>query len=136
MEKVEKNTINYDDAPEEFIDALLDVIMEDPVILPTSHMTVDRKTIEHYLLNNPIDPFNRNPLRKEDLIPNIELKKRIDEYKLNKAKKLGINIPNIEEKKDKEKEENFNEDKKDNEKNIESDKTNENMENKINEENI
>ena len=100
-EKVEKNTINYDDAPEEFLDPLLDIIMDDPVTLPTSKMNIDRRTIEDYLLTNPTDPFNRNPLTKEELIPNTELKKRIDEYKLNKAKKLGINIQKTEEKKEK-----------------------------------
>jgi ubiquitin conjugation factor E4 B len=62
--------------------------MEDPIILPTSHMNIDRKTIEEYLLTNPTDPFNRNPLTKEELIPNVELKKRIDDYKLEKIKAI------------------------------------------------
>ena len=135
MINVEKNEINYDDAPKEFFDPLFEGIMDDPVILPASHVSVDRKNIEKYLLDYPADPYNRTPLTKEELIPNVELKKRIDEYKLNKTKKLGINIPNIEEKNNKEKKDNFNQDKKDHEKNFESDKTNENMENKINEEN-
>ena len=85
-EMVEKYKINYDDAPEEFLDALTDELMEDPVTLPTSNVNVDRKSIEYYLLTNPIDPFNRNPLTKEELIPNTELKKRIEEYKLKKSK--------------------------------------------------
>jgi len=87
-EIVDKNKINYDDAPEEFLDPLTFVLMEDPIILPTSHMNIDRKTIEEYLLTNPTDPFNRNPLTKEELIPNVELKKRIDDYKLEKIKAL------------------------------------------------
>ena len=62
--------------------------MEDPVILPTTHINIDRKTIEDCLLRNPTDPFNRNPLTKEELIPNVELKKRIEEYKLMKLKEL------------------------------------------------
>ena len=91
-EIVEKNTINYDDAPEEFLDPLTYTLMENPVILPSSHMNIDRRTIEDYLLTNPSDPFNRNPLTKDELIPNEELKKKIDEYKLNKFKEKQKNF--------------------------------------------
>ena len=83
---VEQNTINYDDAPEEFLDPLTFNLMENPVTLPSSHMNIDRRNIEDYLLSNPTDPFNRNPLTKEELIPNVELKKKIDEYKNKKFK--------------------------------------------------
>ena len=83
---VEQNTVNYDDAPDEFLDPLTYNLMENPVILPSSHINIDRRTIEDYLLSNPSDPFNRNPLTKEELIPNDELKKRIDEYKIKKIK--------------------------------------------------
>ena len=86
-EIVQQNTINYDDAPEEFLDPLTYNLMENPVILPSSHINIDRRTIEDYLLSNPSDPFNRNPLTKDELIPNEELKKKIDEYKINKFKK-------------------------------------------------
>ena len=85
-EIVQQNTINYDDAPEEFLDPLTYNLMENPVILPSSHINIDRRTIEDYLLSNPSDPFNRNPLAKDELIPNEELKKKIDEYKINKFK--------------------------------------------------
>ena len=78
----------YDDAPNEFFDGFLGELMEDPVILPTSNITMDRKTIENILLNYHMDPFNRKPLTKEELIPNIVLKKRIEEYKLKKMKDL------------------------------------------------
>jgi ubiquitin conjugation factor E4 B len=87
-EIVKQNTVNYDDAPEEFLDPLTYTLMEDPVILPSSHINIDRRTIEDFLLTNPTDPFNRNPLTKEELIPNDELKKKIDEYKQNKLKNL------------------------------------------------
>ena len=85
-EIVEQNTIDYNDAPEEFLDPLTYVLMEDPVTLPSSHMNIDRKTIEDLLFSNPTDPFNREPLKKEELIPNDELKKKIEEYKQNKLK--------------------------------------------------
>jgi ubiquitin conjugation factor E4 B len=130
---VKKNEINYDDAPEEFIDPLIFTLMEDPVILPSSKSNIDRKTIEEYLLTNPTDPFNRQPLTKEELIPNEELKKKIDEYKLNKIKSL-------QNKKNEEKEKSIdNKENKDNEERKEQDKNDEKGEkienNEINEKN-
>ena len=59
--------------------------MNDPVILPSSKVVVDRTTIETQLINDPVDPYNRSPLKKEDLIPNEELKKKIEEYKEKKV---------------------------------------------------
>ena len=129
-ELVEQKKINYDDAPEEYLDPLTYGLMENPVILPSSHINIDRRTIEDYLLTNPSDPFNRNPLTKEELIPNDDLKKKIDEYKAKKLKekqnklnkkdddiKIKTNETNNEEKK----EENKNEEIKD-EANIEEKK--------------
>ena len=103
-EILDKNSINYDDAPEEFLDPLVPILMEDPVILPTTHINIDRKTIEDCLLRNPTDPFNRNPLTKEELIPNVELKKKIDEYK-NKKLKEKQKLNKIEKEKEEEKKE-------------------------------
>lgn len=69
------------EAPEEFLDPILSTIMEDPVILPTSGTTVDRAIITRHLLSDPTDPFNREALTVEMLLPNVELKKRISEWK-------------------------------------------------------
>lgn len=44
-------------------------LMEDPVMLPTSKITLDRSTIRSHLLSDPNDPFNRAPLKIEDVIP-------------------------------------------------------------------
>lgn len=44
-------------------------LMEDPVILPNSRMSIDRDTIRTHLLSDPHDPFNRVPLKMEDVIP-------------------------------------------------------------------
>jgi len=44
-------------------------LMEDPVILPNSRMSIDRSTIRSHLLSDPHDPFNRVPLTMEDVIP-------------------------------------------------------------------
>lgn len=53
------------------IDPLMYTIMEDPVILPTSKISIDRATIKSHLLSDPTDPFNRSPLKIEDVIPGI-----------------------------------------------------------------
>eukprot|EP00884_Botryococcus_braunii_P021437 jgi/Botrbrau1/7978/Bobra.384_2s0006.1 len=65
-----------EDAPEEFLDALMQTVMEDPVCLP-SGQHVDRATISRHLLSDPHDPFTRSPLTAEMLIPAPELKQRI-----------------------------------------------------------
>ena len=56
------------DVPDEFLDPLMYTIMEDPVILPASRTTVDRSTIRSHLLSDPNDPFNRMPLKIEEVI--------------------------------------------------------------------
>ena len=43
-------------------------LMEDPVILPTSKTSIDRSTIRSHLLSDPNDPFNRAPLKIEDVV--------------------------------------------------------------------
>mmetsp|Transcript_9577 Transcript_9577/g.28938 ORF Transcript_9577/g.28938 Transcript_9577/m.28938 type:complete len:1092 (+) Transcript_9577:200-3475(+) len=68
------------DVPDEFLDPIMSTLMTDPVILPTSNETMDRQHIERHLLNQLSDPFNRKALTVDQLIPNEELKKRIDEY--------------------------------------------------------
>ena len=91
--------INYDDAPQEFIDPLTFLVMTDPVKLPKSNVILDRKTIETHLLSDQTDPFNREPLTKDMLIACPELKARIEEYinnkKKEKMKELNSNRINI-----------------------------------------
>ncbi|KAJ5136464.1 hypothetical protein N7448_005018 [Penicillium atrosanguineum] len=55
--------------PDDFLDPLMYTLMEDPVILPNSRMSIDRDTIRTHLLSDPHDPFNRVPLKMEDVIP-------------------------------------------------------------------
>ena len=94
VQKVEdlKTTLEEDlgDVPEEFLgtsisrvrkgdsmrdgpglpaDALLYTVMKDPVTLPTSRVVVDRATIKAHLLSDSNDPFNRVPLKIEDVTP-------------------------------------------------------------------
>lgn len=57
------------DIPDEFLDPVMYTLMEDPVILPVSRTIIDRSTIRSHLLSDPHDPFNRVPLKIEDVIP-------------------------------------------------------------------
>lgn len=74
------------DIPDEFMDPLTYEIMKDPVLLPSSKTVVDRLTVMKHLLSDPTDPFNRSHLTKEMLIPQPELKQRIDEFFAEKRK--------------------------------------------------
>ena len=40
------------DAPEEFLDPIMSTLMIDPVILPSSKITIDRQTIARFVFNN------------------------------------------------------------------------------------
>ena len=62
-------------------DPLMFTLMTDPVILPTSKATIDRSTIRSHLLSDPNDPFNRAPLKIEDVIANTEMLDRINVFK-------------------------------------------------------
>ena len=57
------------EVPDEFQDPLMSNLMNDPVKLP-SGQTIDRAVIEqHFLMNGYNNPFNRQPLKQEDLVP-------------------------------------------------------------------
>ncbi|OAX85301.1 hypothetical protein ACJ72_00331 [Emergomyces africanus] len=76
--------------PDEFLDPLVYTLMEDPVILPSSKVSIDRSTIRSHLLSDPNDPFNRAPLRIEDVIPDTEMKAKIEAFKAErKAAKVA-----------------------------------------------
>ncbi|KAI9806193.1 MAG: hypothetical protein M1825_006308 [Sarcosagium campestre] len=68
------------EVPEDYLDPLLFSIMKEPVILPTSRTTIDLSTIRSHLLSDPNDPFNRAPLKIEEVIPNTELKAKIEAF--------------------------------------------------------
>ncbi|KAI9339915.1 ubiquitin elongating factor core-domain-containing protein [Obelidium mucronatum] len=95
VEEVIRNTMVEDEElgeiPDEYLDPLMATLMEDPVILPTSNITVDRSTIITQLLSNPLDPFNRKPLTIDMVIPNTELKQQIDAWR--KQQKSGNATP-------------------------------------------
>lgn len=95
----------------DFFYALQYTLMKDPVILPSSRITVDRPVIQRHLLSDSVnpfdllllisdvhsekrihylcfsmwlfvqsDPFNRSHLTADMLIPDVELKARIEEF--------------------------------------------------------
>ncbi|KAL2898658.1 putative ubiquitin conjugation factor E4 [Bienertia sinuspersici] len=68
------------DIPDEFLDPIQYTLMKDPVILPSSRVTLDRPVILRHLLSDSTDPFNRSPLSPDMLIPDTDLKARIDEF--------------------------------------------------------
>ncbi|EIM85743.1 uncharacterized protein STEHIDRAFT_59114 [Stereum hirsutum FP-91666 SS1] len=68
------------DVPDEFLDPLMYTVMKDPVILPSSRTVIDRSTIKSHLLSDSKDPFNRQPLKIEDVVPDDALRTRIQEF--------------------------------------------------------
>lgn len=66
--------------PDEFLDPILSILMKDPVTLPSSKVIVDRSTISRHLLSDQSDPFNRSPLSMDQVIPNTDLKTKIEEW--------------------------------------------------------
>ncbi|KAJ3014704.1 hypothetical protein HKX48_004997 [Thoreauomyces humboldtii] len=69
------------DVPDEFLDPLLFHIMDDPVVLPTSGLSIDRSTVKSHLLSDAHDPFNRQPLTIEQVVPDDALRNKIQEWK-------------------------------------------------------
>jgi ubiquitin conjugation factor E4 B len=75
------------EVPDEYMDPLMFTIMEDPVILPISKQIIDRGTIRQHLLSDPHDPFNRTPLKIEDVIPATEIKEKIEAFRAEAREK-------------------------------------------------
>lgn len=65
--------------PDEFLDPISCELMRNPVKLP-SGVTIDRATIVRHLLSDLHDPFNRAPLKAEELVDDIEMKDRINDW--------------------------------------------------------
>ncbi|KXJ68611.1 hypothetical protein RP20_CCG002478 [Aedes albopictus] len=75
----QQNADEFAEAPDDFKDPLMDTLMSDPVILPSGTI-MDRSIITRHLLNSSTDPFNRQPLTEDMLIPATELKERIETW--------------------------------------------------------
>ncbi|OQV19602.1 Ubiquitin conjugation factor E4 A [Hypsibius exemplaris] len=79
-DKNEEEELLSEDMPDEFQDAIMATLMRDPVKLPSSGNIVDRPTIARMLLTDQMDPFNRQPLTMDQVIPQVELRKQIEEW--------------------------------------------------------
>lgn len=71
LEAKRQEDTDFSDAPDEFRDPLMDILMEDPVVLPSGHV-MDRSVILRHLLNQQSNPFNREHLTEEMLRPGNE----------------------------------------------------------------
>ena len=76
------------DIPDEYLDPMMADIMIDPVMLPASKTIMDRKTIQRIIMSDDHDPYTRDPLKMEDLIPQPELKAKIEAF----AKENNISL--------------------------------------------
>lgn len=81
----------FADAPDDFLDPIMSTLMLDPVLLPSSNVTVDRSTIARHLLSDQTDPFNRSPLTMDQIRPNEELKQQILQW-LDKHKQERLQV--------------------------------------------
>ncbi|KAF1835084.1 ubiquitin conjugation factor E4 [Decorospora gaudefroyi] len=89
-EQADLEEADLGDIPEAYEDPLMASLMEDPVTLPISKQVVDRSTIQSHLLSDPHDPFNRTPLKIEDVVTNVQLRDEIQAWKANRlAQKMA-----------------------------------------------
>lgn len=65
--------------PDYLIDAISFTVMHDPVITKTGN-SYDRATVMEHLKRSHTDPLTREPLRLEDLRPNLALKQACDDF--------------------------------------------------------
>lgn len=80
----EEEELELGEVPDEFLDPLMYTLMKDPVKLPTSKISIDRSVLKAHLMNDPTDPFNRMPLKMEEVSDDEELRGRIEQWKQEK----------------------------------------------------
>ncbi len=61
-------------------------ILQEPVLLPNSNIIVDKSTIIKHLERDPTDPFTRSQLTIDMVIPQENLKNRIQTFFAEKRK--------------------------------------------------
>ncbi|GME72467.1 unnamed protein product [Ambrosiozyma monospora] len=76
----EEEEMELGDIPDDFLDPLMYTLMKDPVKLPHSKISMDRSVLKAHLMNDPTDPFNRTPLKLEDVDDDVELKEKIQAF--------------------------------------------------------
>ena len=70
--------------PEELCDPIMSTLIEDPIMLPSTQIIMDKGVIARHLLSDPHDPFNRDELTMEKLEEynkQDDIVKKIDEFK-------------------------------------------------------
>ncbi|VDM39742.1 unnamed protein product [Toxocara canis] len=85
-EKAQNEEDFGDDIPDEFRDPVMNTLMTDPVTLP-SGLKMDRKHIRRHLLSSQTDPFTRQPLHESQLVPDEQLKAKIQAWMKEKLSK-------------------------------------------------
>ncbi|KOS21891.1 Ubiquitin conjugation factor E4 [Escovopsis weberi] len=79
----DKAELDLGEIPADFEDPIMGDLMRDPVLLPSKHI-VDRSTIVQHLLSDAKDPFTRQPMTIDDVVPQPELQDRIEKWRLEK----------------------------------------------------
>ena len=72
-------------APREALRAIVDDAVRGLAALPSGHV-VDRSVIQRHLLSDENDPFSRAKLTVDMLVPDAELKEKIDEWRASKRR--------------------------------------------------
>ena len=72
-------TKGIQEVPDYLIDAISFTVMHDPVMTKTGN-SYDRSTVMEHLKRSHTDPLTREPLRLEDLRPNLALKQACEEF--------------------------------------------------------
>ena len=75
-----QNVMDSVEIPDEFLDPIMAEIMVDPVLLPSSNNIMDRRHIMRIIMSDDHDPFNRQPLKPADLVPQTDLKTKIHAF--------------------------------------------------------
>lgn len=71
--------------------------MRDPVLLPSSKTILDRSTIKQHYLSDATDPFNRQPLKWEDIVDAVEMREEIQRFLTErKAKRAEAAVAAVE----------------------------------------
>lgn len=93
LKKIHAKHIDRDvpEPPDEFTDPISCMLMYEPVKLPSSGKIVCKSTIAKHLLSDEKDPFNRSPLKLDQVIPCGELQERIEEWMVEN----GIEKPDL-----------------------------------------
>ncbi|ODV86423.1 hypothetical protein CANARDRAFT_187571, partial [[Candida] arabinofermentans NRRL YB-2248] len=87
----EEEEMELGEIPDEFLDPLMFTLMKDPVKLPHSKVSMDRSVLKAHLMSDSTDPFNRAPLKLEDVEDDLELKEKINNFISERKKQLASN---------------------------------------------